>query len=119
MATLTAWKFASAKGADSALATIQDLERRELIEVLDAVEVRWGEDAAKPETEPETHRLRPEPNSTTKRAWKADDETPAQFWTRACCAGVGLRRGGCRARFGARFRVVDRGDADSQRLHTQ
>ncbi len=71
MATLTAWKFPSAKGADSALATLQDLERRELIEVLDAVVVRWGEGGAKPETEPETHRLRPGPN--------ADDEEGSEL----------------------------------------
>ena len=58
MATLTAWKFPSADGADAAFETLRDLARRELIEVLDAVVVSWPEDSAKPET----HRLRPAPS---------------------------------------------------------
>jgi len=62
MATLTAWKFPSAIGADTALETLQDLARRGLIDVLDAVVVRWREDVAKAEIEPEKHRLIPAPN---------------------------------------------------------
>lgn len=62
MATLTAWKFPSATGADTALETLQDLARRGLIDVLDAVVVRWREDVAKAEIEPEKHRLSPAPN---------------------------------------------------------
>ena len=62
MATLTAWKFPSATGADTALETLQDLARRGLIDVLDAVVVRWREDVAKAEIEPEKHRLIPAPN---------------------------------------------------------
>jgi len=59
MATLTAWKFPSATGADVAFKTLQDLGRQELIDVLDAVVVCWPEGSAKPETTPETHRLDP------------------------------------------------------------
>jgi uncharacterized membrane protein len=62
MATLTAWKFPSADGADAAFETLRDLARRELIDVLDAVVVSWPEDSPKPETTPETHRLRPAPS---------------------------------------------------------
>jgi uncharacterized membrane protein len=55
MATLTAWKFASATGADEALETLQDLARRDMIDVRDAVLVSWPEGSAKPTTD----RLRP------------------------------------------------------------
>ena len=58
MATLTAWRFPSATGAEAALETLVDLARRELIDVLDAVVVSWPEGSSKPETKPETHRLR-------------------------------------------------------------
>lgn len=62
MATLTAWKFSSATGADTALETLEDLARRDLIDVLDAIVVRWPEGGSKPETEPEKYRLRRTPN---------------------------------------------------------
>jgi uncharacterized membrane protein len=62
MPTLTAWKFPSATGADTALDTLQDLARRDLIDVLDAIVVRWPEGNSKPETEPEKYRLAPAPN---------------------------------------------------------
>jgi uncharacterized membrane protein len=62
MATLTAWKFPSAIGADKALETLQDLARRDLIDVLDAIVVRWPEGSSKPDTEPEKYRLKPAPN---------------------------------------------------------
>jgi uncharacterized membrane protein len=62
MATLTAWKFPSATGADAALQTLQDLAGRGLIDVVDAVVVRWPEGSSKPDTEPEKYRLSPAPN---------------------------------------------------------
>jgi uncharacterized membrane protein len=62
MATLTAWKFPSANGADAAFQTLQDLSRRELIDVLDAVVISWPEDSPKALTMPETHVLRPAPS---------------------------------------------------------
>jgi uncharacterized membrane protein len=55
MSTVTAWKFPSAAGADTALETLQDLTRRELIDLLDAVVVSWPEGSSKPEI----NRLRP------------------------------------------------------------
>jgi uncharacterized membrane protein len=55
MATLTAWKFPSATGADGALETLQDLARRELIDLRDAVVVRWPVGSSKPKTD----RVRP------------------------------------------------------------
>jgi uncharacterized membrane protein len=63
MATLTAWKFPSATGADTALETLADLARRGLIDVRDAVVVDWPEGSSKPETKPETRRLRPAASS--------------------------------------------------------
>jgi uncharacterized membrane protein len=59
MATLTAWKFPSATGADKAFETLQDLARQELIDLLDAVVICWAEHSSKPETKPETSRLHP------------------------------------------------------------
>ena len=50
MADLTAWKFPSASGAREALDTLRDLERRDLIDVRDAVVVSWPEGSSKPET---------------------------------------------------------------------
>jgi uncharacterized membrane protein len=62
MATLTAWKFSSATGADAALELLQDLAGRGLIDVVDAVIVRWSEGSSRPDTEPEKYRLSPAPN---------------------------------------------------------
>jgi uncharacterized membrane protein len=62
MATLTAWKFPSADGADTAFGTLQDLAQRELIDVLDAVVVSWPENSPKALTKPEAHVLRPGPS---------------------------------------------------------
>jgi uncharacterized membrane protein len=62
MATLTAWKFPSATGAGTALDKLEDLARRDLIDVLDAVVVRWPEGSSKPETAPQKSRLRPTPS---------------------------------------------------------
>ncbi|MFC5136730.1 DUF1269 domain-containing protein [Actinomycetospora rhizophila] len=53
MATLTVWKFPTAGGADSAVSTLQSLEKQQLIKVHDAATVSW-EDGAK---RPETHQL--------------------------------------------------------------
>jgi len=51
MATLTAWKFPSATGADEARETLQDLARRELIDVRDAIVVSWPAGSSKPKTD--------------------------------------------------------------------
>ncbi|MGA6207044.1 DUF1269 domain-containing protein [Nocardia testacea] len=48
--TLTVWKFPTATGADTAVSTLDDLQRRELITVQDAAVVSWPEDAKKPKT---------------------------------------------------------------------
>jgi len=50
MATFTVWKFDSAGGADRALATLERLEKEELIQVLDGAVVTWPEGAKKPKT---------------------------------------------------------------------
>ena len=41
MATLAVLKFDSASGADQALQTLQDLQREQLIQVVDAAVVSW------------------------------------------------------------------------------
>lgn len=51
MATLTAWKFPSPSGADAALNTLQELERRGLIDVHDVIVVSWSEGTSKPITD--------------------------------------------------------------------
>ena len=50
MATLTVWKFASADGAAATEATIQSLQKQELIKVYDAAVVSWPQGAKKPKT---------------------------------------------------------------------
>ena len=50
MATLTVWKFASADGAAATEATIQNLQKQELIKVYDAAVVSWPDGAKKPKT---------------------------------------------------------------------
>jgi len=50
MATLTVWKFDEVGGAGSALATIQDLQQQELIQIYDAAIVTWPADKKKPKT---------------------------------------------------------------------
>jgi len=50
MATLTVWKFASADGAAATEATIQNLQKQELIKVYDAAVVSWPQGAKKPKT---------------------------------------------------------------------
>jgi uncharacterized membrane protein len=58
MAALTAWKFPTAAGADSALEKLQGLQAQRLIQVQDAAVVAWEADRKKPQT----HEL----NSTTR-----------------------------------------------------
>ncbi|WP_280457471.1 DUF1269 domain-containing protein [Nocardia carnea] len=48
--TLTVWKFASETGADTAVTTLEDLRRHELITVQDAAVVSWPAGARKPKT---------------------------------------------------------------------
>jgi len=50
MATLTAWKFPAPEGAEQALATLEDLQKQELIQVLDAAVVTWPADRKRPKT---------------------------------------------------------------------
>jgi uncharacterized membrane protein len=50
MATFTVWKFDSAGGADNALATLERLQKEELIQVQDAAIASWADGAKKPKT---------------------------------------------------------------------
>ena len=50
MATLTAWRFETAEGADQAIGTLKDLASKELIKVQDAATVSWPEGKKKPKT---------------------------------------------------------------------
>ena len=50
MATLTVWKFPDANGADRAEATLEQLQKEELIKVHDAAIVSWPDGAKKPKT---------------------------------------------------------------------
>ncbi|GAA1552696.1 DUF1269 domain-containing protein [Kribbella sancticallisti] len=50
MATLTVWKFPTAKGAEEAEQTLGVLQKQELIRVHDAAVVSWAEGAKKPKT---------------------------------------------------------------------
>ncbi|PBC37606.1 hypothetical protein CJ178_26430 [Rhodococcus sp. ACPA4] len=49
-ATLTVWKFPTPSGADTAITTLEDLQRQELIKVRDAALVSWPEGANRPKT---------------------------------------------------------------------
>src|SRR5215218_10975661 len=51
MATLTVWKFPTADGAQTAVETLKDLQRQELIQIHDAAIVSWVEGRKKPKTE--------------------------------------------------------------------
>jgi uncharacterized membrane protein len=48
--TLTVWEFPHADGADRAIGTLEDLQKRELIKVHDGAIVRWDVGAKKPKT---------------------------------------------------------------------
>ncbi len=50
MATLTAWKFDDAGGAEQALSTLETLQKQELIRVHDGAVVSWPADRKKPKT---------------------------------------------------------------------
>jgi uncharacterized membrane protein len=50
MSALTVWKFESADGAQEALDVLADLQRQQLIEVLDAAVVSWEVGKMKPRT---------------------------------------------------------------------
>jgi len=50
MATLTAWKFDTVEGADNALATLERLQREQLISVMDGAVVTYPAGAKKPKT---------------------------------------------------------------------
>lgn len=50
MATLTVWKFHTAEGADLALSKLEDLQKQQLIEVLDAAIVTWPQGRKRPKT---------------------------------------------------------------------
>ena len=50
MATLTAWKFDTPDGAESALVTLEGLAKQQLITVQDAATVTWPADKKKPKT---------------------------------------------------------------------
>ncbi|MFF3934915.1 DUF1269 domain-containing protein [Streptomyces phaeofaciens] len=50
MATLTVWKFDSSDGAAEAEQALLQLQKQELIKVLDAAVAAWPQDAKKPKT---------------------------------------------------------------------
>jgi uncharacterized membrane protein len=50
MATLSVWKFPTATGADQAEATLEQLQKEELIKVHDAAIVSWPAEKKKPKT---------------------------------------------------------------------
>ncbi|MFF2652987.1 DUF1269 domain-containing protein [Streptomyces sp. NPDC058045] len=50
MATLTVWKFDTPGGAESVESTLLQLQKQELIKVVDAAVVSWPQDTAKPKT---------------------------------------------------------------------
>jgi uncharacterized membrane protein len=50
MSTLTVWKFNSADGADKALTKLGDLQKQQLIQVLDAAVVSWPTGRKRPKT---------------------------------------------------------------------
>ena len=50
MSTLTVWKFSTAEGAEKALAKLGDLQKQEIIKVLDAAIVSWPVGRSKPKT---------------------------------------------------------------------
>ena len=53
MATLSVWRFDTAEGADQAVATLEDLSRKQLVVVTDAAVVSWRDG----ERRPKTHQL--------------------------------------------------------------
>ena len=51
MATLTVWKYPTAQGAKGSLVNLEQLQREELITIVDAAVVSWPEGKKKPRTE--------------------------------------------------------------------
>jgi len=51
MATLTVWKFDTAGGAESALSTLERMQKEELLQINDGAYVYWPEGKKKPKTE--------------------------------------------------------------------
>jgi uncharacterized membrane protein len=50
MSTLTVWKFNNADGADRALSKLQELQKQQIVQVLDAAIVKWPEGRKRPKT---------------------------------------------------------------------
>lgn len=50
MSTLTVWKFDSVEGADNALKKLGELEKQQIIRVLDAAVVAWPQGRSRPKT---------------------------------------------------------------------
>lgn len=55
MATFTVWKFSTAEGADAALETLKELQKQNLINVLDGAVVTWPAGKRKPKTHEMRH----------------------------------------------------------------
>ena len=51
MSALTVWKFESTDGAQEALDVVADLQKQQLIQVLDAAVVSWEVGKKKPKTQ--------------------------------------------------------------------
>lgn len=50
MSTLTVWKFKTADGAENALTKLKDLQKQQIVQVLDAAIVAWPEGRQRPKT---------------------------------------------------------------------
>ncbi len=50
MSTLTVWKFTNAEGADVALAKLKELQKQQIVQVLDAAIVSWPQGRKRPKT---------------------------------------------------------------------
>ena len=48
--TLTVWKFATPQGAGEAVRTLEDMQKQELITILDFATVSWEDGKKKPNT---------------------------------------------------------------------
>jgi uncharacterized membrane protein len=55
MSTLTVWEFDTVDGADNALVKLQELQRQQLIEVIDGAVVTYPQGAKKPKTRQLNH----------------------------------------------------------------
>lgn len=51
MSALTVWKFNTADGADNALNKLKDLQKQQIVQVLDAAIVSWPQGRKRPKTE--------------------------------------------------------------------